>query len=94
MWKQSHASNGENCNYVFTYTTTESTAGVTIAYIANNLAYKPRTESQIYKNCYLGCIFIELNNLKKGSIIIVSICRHPDMGLNDFQAIINQVIKE
>ena len=36
-------------NYNFEYTPTESTAGGTMLYIANHLAYKPRHDLKIYK---------------------------------------------
>ena len=39
--------NINNCAYEFT--PTESSAGATLIYVANHLAYKPRTDLQIYK---------------------------------------------
>ena len=41
--------NINNCAYEFT--PTESSAGGTLIYVANHLAYKPRTDLQIYKKC-------------------------------------------
>ena len=36
-------------NYAFEYTPTESSAKGTLIYVANHIAYKPRTDLQIYK---------------------------------------------
>ena len=71
-------------NYAFKFTPTESSAGGTLIYVANHLAYKPRTDLQIYKKCVLECTFSEIINPKKSNIIIGSIYRHPNMDLNDF----------
>ena len=36
-------------NYVFEFTPTESSAGGTLIYVENHIAYKPRADLQIYK---------------------------------------------
>ena len=41
-------------NYAFELTPTESSAGRTLIYVANHLAYKPKTDLQIYKKRDLG----------------------------------------
>ena len=46
-----------------------NSAGGTLIYVTTNLAYKPRTDLQIYKNCYLESTFIEILNYKKCNII-------------------------
>ena len=52
-------------NYNFEYTPAESTAGGTMLFIANHLAYKLRHGFKIYKNNELESTFIELINSKK-----------------------------
>ena len=47
-------------NYAFEFTPTESSAGGTLIYIANHLAYKARTDLQIYKKHDLESTFIEI----------------------------------
>ena len=50
-------------------TPTESSAGVTLLYIANHLSYKPRQDFNIYKKNELGSIFIETVNPETTNII-------------------------
>ena len=71
-------------NYAFEFTPTESSAGGTLIYIASHLAYKPRTEFQIYEKRDLKSSFIEITNPKKSNIFIGCIYRHGNMDLNDF----------
>ena len=73
-------------NYVFEFTPTEYSAGGTLIYVANYLAYKPRTDLQIYKKAHLESTFIEIINPKKSNIIIGYIYRHPNMNLNVFNS--------
>ena len=63
-------------NYNFEYTPTESTAGRTLLFIANHLAYKPRHDLKIYKTNELESTFIELINFKKQNVLIVCIYRY------------------
>ena len=51
-------------NHNFEYTPTESTAGGTMLYITNHVAYKPRRDLKIYKTINEST-FIELINSKK-----------------------------
>ena len=69
-------------NYVFEFTPTESSAGGTLIYVANHLAYKPRTDLQIYKKRDLESTFIEIINPKKSNVIVNCIYRHSNMDLN------------
>ena len=71
-------------NYAFEFTPTEFSAGGTLIYVANHLAYKPRTDLQIYKKCDLESTFIEIINPKKSNIFIGCIYRHSNMDLTDF----------
>ena len=71
-------------NYAFELTTTESSAGGTLIYVANHLAYNPRTDLQIYKKRDLESTFIEIINPKKSNIIIGCIYRHSNMDLTDY----------
>ena len=71
-------------NYAFEVTPTESSARGTLIYVANHLAYKPKTDHQIYKKCDLDSAFIEIIDTKKSNIIIGCIYRHPNIGLSGF----------
>ena len=73
-------------NYAFEFTPTEFSAGGTLIYVANHLAYKPRTDLQIYKKRDLESTFIEIINPKKSNIIVGCIYRHPNMDLNEFNS--------
>ena len=68
----------------FEFTPNESSAGGTLIYVANHLAYKPRTDLQIYNKRDLKSTFIQIINPKKSNIIIGCIYRHHNMDLNDF----------
>ena len=71
-------------NYNFEYTPTESTAGRTLLFIANHLAYKPRHDLKIYKTNELESTFIELINSKKQNVLIGCVYRHPSMNQEEF----------
>ena len=73
-------------NYAFEFTPTEFSAGGTLIYVANHLAYKPRTDLQIYKKRDLESTFTEKINPKKSNIIIDCIYRHPNIHLNGFNS--------
>ena len=64
---------------------TESSAGSTLLYIANNLSYKPRQDLNIYKKYELESTFIEIMNPKKSNIV-GAIYKHPSMDLTDFNS--------
>ena len=70
-------------NYAFEFTPTESSAGGTLIYVVDHLAYKPRTDLQIYQKCDLESTFLIINP-KMSNIIIGCICRHPNSDLSDF----------
>ena len=72
-------------NFSFEFNPTESSAGVTLLYVASHLSYKPRLDVNIYKSNELEYTFIEILNPKKSIIIIIGcIYKHPSMDLNDF----------
>ena len=71
-------------NYSFEFTPTEISAGGTLLYIANHLAYKCQNDLNIYKKNELESTFIEIVNPKKSNIIVGVIYRHPSMDLTDF----------
>ena len=71
-------------NYSFEFTHTEYSVGGTLVYLANHLAYKPRTDLQIYKKRDLECTFIEIITSEMSNITIGCIYRHNNMDLNDF----------
>ena len=68
-------------NYSFEFTPTETSAGGTLLYIANNLSYKCRNDLNIYKKNELESTFIEIVN---PNILVGVIYRHPSMDLADF----------
>ena len=66
------------------FTSTESSAGGTLLFIANHLSYKPHLDLNIYKSNELKSTFIDVLNPKKSNTIIGCIYKHPSMDLNDF----------
>ena len=71
-------------NFSYEFTPTESTAGGTLIYIADHLAYQKRNDLTIYSKNYLESTFIEIMNPSKTNIIVGCIYRHPSMDLNEF----------
>ena len=71
-------------NYSIEYTTTESHAWVTLLYISNNIAYKPRKDLNIYKTREWESAFVETINPTKSNIILGVVYQHPAMDLNEF----------
>ena len=55
-----------------------------IIYVANHLAYKPRTDLQIYKKRDSESTFIKIVTSEMSNMIIGCIYRHNNMDLNDF----------
>ena len=86
--------NTELSNYAFERTPTESSAGGTLLYIANNLSYKTRNNLNIYKTLELESTFVEIINPKKSNIIVGTICRHPKMDVTEFNNILNNLLKK
>ena len=70
-------------NYAFELTFTESSAGETLINVADHLAYKSRTDLQIYQKCDLESTFLIINP-KMSNITIGCIRRHPNSDLSDF----------
>ena len=73
-------------NYAFEFTPTESSAGGTLIYVANHVAYKLRTDLQICKTYDLESTFFQIINPKKSNIIIGCMLEVPDMDLNEFNS--------
>ena len=71
-------------NYSFEFTPTETSAGITLLYIANHPSYKCPNDLNIYKKNELESTFIEIVNPKKSNILVGVIYRHPSMDLTDF----------
>ena len=69
-------------NFSYDFTPTESTAGGTLLYIADHLAYQKRNDLNISEKNYLESTFIEITNQSKTSFIVGCIYRHPTMDLN------------
>ena len=57
-------------NFSFEFTLTESTAGVTLLYIADHLAYQKRNDLNSYKINNLESTFTEITNPNKSNIIV------------------------
>ena len=57
-------------NYSFGLTSTESSAGGTLLYIANHLSYKPHNDLNIYKKSELESTFIEVIILRKVILLL------------------------
>ena len=55
-------------NYYFEFTPTETSAGGTLLYIANNLSYKCHNDLNIHKKNELESTIIEIVNPKKSTI--------------------------
>ena len=70
-------------NFPYEFPPTESTAGRTLLYIADHLAYQKRNDLNIYEKNYLELTFKEITNLSKTDIIVGCIYRHPTMDLNE-----------
>ena len=71
-------------NYSFEFTPTETSAGGTLLYIANDLSHKCRNDLNIYKKNELESTFFDIANPRKSNIIVGVIYRHPSMELTDF----------
>ena len=81
-------------NYSFEFTPTETSAGGTLLYIANNLSYKCRNDLNIYEQNELESTFIEIVNPKKSNIKAGVIYRHQSMDLTDFNCnYLNQLLE-
>ena len=63
-------------NFSFEFTSTESSAGDPLLYVANKLKYKPHLDLNIYKSNELESTFIEILNPKNSNIIIGCVCKH------------------
>ena len=68
------------------FTPTESSAGGTLLYIANDFSYIPRQDLNIYKKNELESTIIEIMNPKKSNIIVGTIYKHPSMDFTDFNS--------
>ena len=71
-------------NVSYEFTPTELTAGGTLLYIADHLAYQKRNDLNTYAKNYLESTFIEITNPSKTNIIVGCIYRHPTIDLNEF----------
>ena len=63
------------------FTSTESTAGGTLLYIADHLAYQNRNDLNLYEINNLESMFIEMTNSNMSNIIVGCIYRHQKMNL-------------
>ena len=82
-------------NYSMEFKPTESSAGGTLLYIANNLLYNLHNDLNIYKKSELESAFIEVINPVKSNIFIGSINRHPSMDLEDFdKSFLNKLLEK
>ena len=63
-------------NYAIKFTPTESSAGVTLLYIASHLSHKPHPDLNIYKANQLESTFVEIINPQKSNIVIGCLYKH------------------
>ena len=63
---------------------TESTAGGTLLYTADHLAYQNQNDLNPHKTNNLESTFIEITNPNKSNIIVRCIYKHPKMDLFEF----------
>ena len=73
-------------NYSFELTPTETIAGGTLLYIANDLLYKCCNDLNIYEKNELESTFINIATPKKSNIIVGVIYEHPYIDLTDFNS--------
>ena len=78
--KQVSLSNNLNFNYSFEFTTTETSAGGTLLYIANHLSYKCRNDLNIYQKMNFSLLFVN----PKIQILLWESDRRPSIDLTDF----------
>ena len=73
-------------NYSFELTPTETIAGGTLLYIANDLSYECCNDLNIYEKNELESTFINIATPKKSNIIVGVIYEHPYIDLTDFNS--------
>ena len=71
-------------NFSFEFTPTESTAGGTLLYVADHLAYQNQNDLNLYKTNNLESTIIEITNPNMSNIIVECIYRHPKMDSREF----------
>lgn len=73
-------------DYNIEHTTTESSNGGALLYIAKNISYKPRQDLLLYKSKELESVFIEIitKGQKEKNIIVGCIYKHPHMCGDEF----------
>ena len=81
-------------NYSYEFCPMEANAGGTLIYVRNHLSYKTRNDLKIYKTFELESTFFEICNPKKANIIIGCIYKHPNMNINAFNELFDQLSKE
>ena len=80
--------------YSFEHTPTESSAGGTLLYVADHLSYKSHRDLNIYKKIELESNFVEIINPTKTYIIVGTTYRYPKMNMNEFNNILNNLLKK
>ena len=70
-------------NFCYEFTPTEWTAGGTLLYNADHLAYQRRNGLNLYEKNYLESAFIEITNPTETNTIVGCIYRHPTMDFNE-----------
>ena len=73
-------------NYSFELTPTETIAGGTLLYIANDLSYECCNDLNSYEKNELESTFINIATPKKSNIIVGVIYEHPYIDLTDFNS--------
>ena len=73
-------------NYSYEFTSTETTAGGTLRYIANHRLHRCRNDLNIYEKNESESTFIEIVNSKISKIFVGVFNRHPPMDHTDFNS--------
>ena len=85
-------------SFSFKFTSTESSPGATLLYIANHLSYKTCSNLNIYKSNDLESTFVENLNPKKSNTAIRCFYKHDSMdyynNTNDLNNILVKISKE
>ena len=80
-----HTTNINLGNYAITFALTESSAGVTLLYIASHMSYKPPLDLNIHKANQLQSTFAGVINPKRSNIAIGCLWKHPNVDFLDFK---------
>ena len=82
--KQQSLSNISLQNYIYEFTSTESSKGGTLIYLDQNVKYKIREDLKLYKSKKIESIFIEIIENNQKNVIVGCIYKHPCAAIQEF----------